>query len=29
MKSAQPAEKAAHKTQKTFIKQAGIATTSY
>lgn len=29
MNSAQPAEKAAHKTQRTFIKQAGIATTSH
>lgn len=29
MGSAQPAEKAAHKTQRTFIKQAGIVTTSY
>lgn len=29
MSSAQPTEKAAHKTQRTFIKQAGIATTSY
>lgn len=29
MGSAQPAEKAAHKTQMTFIKQAGIVTTSY
>lgn len=29
MSSAQPAEKAAYKTQRTFIKQAGIATTNY
>lgn len=29
MSSAQPAEKAAHKTQRPFIKQAGTATMSY